>query len=139
MKKLNSIHLGLENCEVFEFKAEDINYISLIDISKAIVYSSDYLTEYNNCEELILELKPSANVLESNITGIDNDELPFKRIASWRDIVLVECFYDDGTSVTVYVPYYSKRNYEMNEYQSTELIDNGNLRIAVSKKVKADQ
>ena len=105
MKKVKSVDIVLENCEVYNFNADDVN-VQLRGLGRNVWGADDFLI----AKEAHIQIK--RNAVGSG--GWDNDKWQ-DRIH--HDITQVWFNYSDGTQVGYHLSWSDKSEYE-NYYQS---------------------
>lgn len=133
MKAINKVRIGLENCECLEFQGDQVSYLAITNIRKNIYWSGSFLFDHNVCDHFSMNLLPSANIKQNDISKFNVTQLPFDRLLQYPDIVSVEVFYSDGRSVDVYVEWEDDNHRDYNLYQRTTISEYGNLCILVDK------
>lgn len=134
MREVKNIRIGFENCEVMDFDVKEAASLLLDNITAMVQrFAINSVGEMTQCSEFFVELIPAAN-REHSPFGMDDKTTNFQRIREYDDITSVELFYDDGTSVEVYVPWEdATTGGEINKLQSSYLSENGALYIYISK------
>lgn len=114
MESFNYMEIVLENCEEIKVRKEDVKTF-----------------EVDDCMNIRLCLKQSANKIENNVTNMLNcTTLPFERILKHQDITQIHL--DDKKH---YFPPYEEKNglwYGENIYQTSKMVGD-NLYITIHK------
>lgn len=140
MRKIYSIELGLENCEVIEIKKEHIGIFRLEDIKRSMRGNAiNGIRENLHAEEFYLQICSQANKHSSfTCTWHDGDVTPFDRMLNDKDLVSIHIHYDDGTDEYVYVNWVGDSDHT-NPIQTAAVNKHtGDLYIAVSENEKVE-
>lgn len=128
--KLKDIYIVFENCEEIFIPATDIDGLNVKLCAQHVELTvDDEISETFEASETFLILKKSANI---TYYWFDN-KLPFDRILTFRDIVGIQCEFDDGSVKYFTVPWEDGKSDYDNKLQKTELLKNGNLMIFIGK------
>jgi hypothetical protein len=121
------IKLVFENCEEVKFKASDISFLGLKNITTSYSYlCAGKLRRIQTINDFFIVIKKEANAYNRYLTPLyDDARLPFDRILLIPDIAQVHL----DTSHMFYVKYDGE---EYNTLQSAKLSLNGDLCISIN-------
>lgn len=127
---IKKIGIVLENLECFWISAKHIKSLMLSDIVECI-YAAPY-------EEILMRHKKSKNVFlvlhaEGDRPHDGNFASWFDRIHQCKDIVMFDLYYDDGSHEEIHVES-SDASIIVNEYQTSERNEKGDLSVRISQK-----
>ncbi|TYS25136.1 hypothetical protein FZC71_00895 [Bacillus subtilis] len=136
MKKVKSIDLVLENCEVLKFDSKYIGRFYMTNITRTISRkASNLIGENYSAENVFLQLFAEGN--DSNAfkqTWPSNSELPFDRLQQCPDIVAIDVFYEDSSNDYILVNWSGDSDVN-NENQTAKLNEyTGDLFLVISGK-----
>ena len=132
MKKVKSIELGFENCEVISFDTNVLGEILIDDIHYKIRrYAINLIAKYCYADTVALEIFSEGNT-EYNLFGLTEVQHKFDRILQTKDITSITVKYTDGSEEDYWVKYNENNQYS-NMYQKNYLSDLGNLYIVIGK------
>lgn len=136
MRKVSRIDLVLENCEAIGVPAESIGGLIIRGIERSIVrIAVNAIKETVRCSGFYVELLPAMNVTTAYLGGWgarSAGDLPFARLRRHIDICAIDVIYDDGANEYIYVPWGGDSDYT-NEYQRSEMTQDGRLRITIEE------
>ena len=130
MKKIKSVDLVRENCDVISVDVADIERVYLNNISSDTYIDSHGSYAKVQCADTVyIKLKPTANKEHYELECIDLEKAVFE-LLGMNDIAAVDMFFDDDTHEYVQVKW-SADNSEINTYQHSYMDDDGNLYIGI--------
>lgn len=143
MKKLTSIQLGLENCEVIDIPANLVEFLHMTGYDRQSCWHGRYQNYYeiDVYNEILIELSPKINLVKQ--PGMFSDQTSVMQRLAMDDIVSIHLsFEDDKTSEKLasesyYVIWDGPSDY-VNSYQDSHINTAGNLCIKIAKKSAAD-
>lgn len=143
MKKLTSIQLSLENCEVIDIPANLVEFLYMTGYDRQSCWHGRY-QHYHECDaynEILMELNPDVDQVKQ--LGMFSDQIGVMQRLAMDDIVSIHLrFEDDKTneklaSEEYYVRWDGPSDY-VNLCQETHVNSAGNLCIKIAKKSAAD-
>lgn len=135
--KLNSITLGLENCDTIDISADDIETLTITGIQKNYDYinrptNTDHkVSASTSCDYFLLIVNKSGDNLYHPFGA--EDEKPdsvFYRLQNFADIVSVTLNLNDGEPEEIYVPWDGDGC--INTCERIEMKENGQLSIEIN-------
>lgn len=107
MKKVERVELVLENCEVFEIRAEDIGFIDIkMDTNRFSISNGEVIEFDNHAIDVFFEVSKifgtfvfAKDFVEGEDYVVDSNRL------SYMDIVYLDFYYVDGSHSRIYVPF----------------------------------
>ena len=133
MKKLRSLELCLENCEIIKFPNKYLRGFFLDEITETLRfynYDDPRINRSFYASDFRVEILPDANTMDSFVTDYPNKRLPFERLQEWPDITCISLNFNRDSEV-YYLPW--KGTDENNTLQKTRINNNGSLIIRVKK------
>lgn len=131
-KTFESIEIGFENLESVNIPAEFVRTVSLTGITREL--HNDWFSrktwEFERASDAVIVLDKSANDFKLKETY--NAKTIYERIIKWSDITTVEFRYFDQSIRRISVDWEDDKICS-NSYQTTTILENGDLLIVVSK------
>ena len=132
-KKLASIDVVFENCEVYNIPADGIYKLSIEDIKYSFDVHVNGLNKYENVGELYthaytdfvwLALNEKGMNAQSGWADMFNDSELFKDRVKHNDITHLDFIFDDGSELSVGVPWEDGETEWTNSLQRTDIRNN---------------
>lgn len=133
MKKVKSITLDLENCEVIPISQEHIGSFYCKDITTVIArIACNSIAKEQYCGEFYLEIHKDADRPYSPF-DTESDKTVFERLAC-PDITGIKITYEDDTAEYYIMPWKdADRSGWNNEYQTSCVSKCGNMHICICR------
>lgn len=136
MNEIMGITLELENCESIYISRSNIGDIWIKNIRSDIGRrAANSISKMQCCDEVLIELFPSANVSYSSF-GERSNKTVFQRITQYPDICVIDVHYSDGASDKIETPWCSAG--ENNDNQESYIAHTGHLYIGISEGKKLE-
>lgn len=131
MKSFNSLIIGFENCETITFSSDDVASFGISEITKELYndWYNDKIKEIKRSSDTVIILLPTAN------KHYECGNTIFERIMKHNDITDITLVNED--SIEIISTYWEHEDEYSNRYQTTSVLSDGSLVIAISKKEKA--
>ena len=132
-KRLISVDLVFENCDFVKIDADNIEfYIS--DFNEVTFICSNSTTKHEMISDFSAIIEKKANKKYSEFgVGEESDKTIFERITSYSDITWVQFNYDDKSRDEYVIDWGGESDYD-NDFQSSEISNDGNLQIKINKR-----
>ena len=119
-KKIKSVHLVLENCEVIVIPFKRINYMFFTLNRQSYEISGDYFKENYWTDDFYIEIENDPELMHSNSP---NDHISVRdRLKMYHDITHIDLIFSDGSNMYVTVPWVGREEYT-NYHQVNEFCD----------------
>lgn len=138
MKSFTTLIIGFENCETISFPSNEVAAFSMQEITKGLYnnWYSNNIMEFQTSTDTTIILLPDAN--KHYKEGSKDIDTVFKRILKYNDITDVTIVKNDGPIEYISM-YWEKDDEYSNRYQTTAILSDGSLVIAISKKENAEE
>lgn len=136
MAELKYLQIGFENCEVITLPANEIASLDIENITKTLAkdWYTNMIIQKTKASDIVLILLPDANHFYARLAK-DNKTV-FDRIRERDDVTDITFIYVTAESESIVVKWDDKDDYS-NKNQTTAVLSDGSLVVAIGEKVNA--
>jgi hypothetical protein len=109
-EKIKSVTIGFENCEVCIIPVEQIQALSLHEISCTLrICNTDKKSENRFCKDVFIMFKDLKSISYTSFG--DKKETLFERLTKFSEVTNIYLKYEDGTEDSISVPWLGKSDF----------------------------
>lgn len=135
MIELTSIEIVLENCECYEFPANDLGEFELKDITTSVErYAMNCVSKNQSVSTVVMEIFSDHSTQKATFDANETIDV-FERINNDSDITQICLHYIDGTQETLLVDWDDAEDTYRNVNQTSYINKCGWLYLVISKEL----